>query len=111
MGRDVRKGTNESWFRELNERLELRAAARTSIEQRFEVVCECAREECTERIELSFSEYQAVRRDPKDFVVVPGHADSTCEQVVSAAGGYDVVRKFGDAGMVAEVQNPRNGNN
>ncbi len=69
MTRDVRKGTNESWFRDLNERLELRAAE-ASREQRFEVVCECAREECTERIELSFSEYEACGGAPRDFVVV-----------------------------------------
>ena len=107
MIQDVRKGTNEAWFRDLNERLEQRAAGNGHT--RFEIVCECAVEECTERIEITAAAYEQVRAEPKDFIVVPGHADPACEQIVSSEEGYDVVEKFGDAGAVAEIQDPRDG--
>ena len=112
MTREERKGANEGWFRELNERLELRAAERTTAGVSeaagvFEIVCECGREECTERIATSFAEYESVRQNPRAFILRPGHADPGCERVVSSAGGYEVVEKFGDAGRVAEIEDPR----
>ena len=109
MSHDVRKGTNEVWFREVNERLEDRAAVRPGSDEQFEIVCECVREECTERIAISFSDYEAVRAKPKAFIVVSGHTDPTCERLISSAGTYNVVEKFGDAALIAEVENPRNG--
>lgn len=109
MTSDARKGENEAWFRELNERLEERAARTNRADQTFEVVCECAWEECTQRIAISFSAYEAVRSEPKAFVVVPGHLDPTCEREVAAYDRYQVVEKFGEAGEVADVENPRSG--
>lgn len=108
MSREARKGANEGWFRDLNERLEHRAADRAAGEP-FEVVCECAREECTERITISFAEYERVRDDGRTFIVLPGHVDLACERVVVSSETYDVVEKFGDAGLVAEIENPRDG--
>ena len=107
MVQDVRKGTNEAWFRDLNERLEQRAAGNG--DTTFQIVCECAVEECTERIEITMASYEAVRSEAKQFIVAPGHADPACERLVSSEDGYDVVEKFGDAGLVAEVQDPRHG--
>ena len=109
MARESRKGENEAWFRELNERLEDRAAGKVGLGDTFEIVCECVREECTERITIPFADYEAVRRIPTRFIVVPGHIDSTCERVVSSAETYDVIEKFGDAARVAQIENPRNG--
>jgi len=106
MTSEERKGANEGWFRELNERLELRAAGK-SADGVFEIVCECGREECTERIATSFAEYESVRQNPRAFILRPGHADPGCERVVSSAGGYDVVEKFGGAGRMAEIEDPR----
>ena len=109
MTRDARKGANEAWFREVNERLEDRAADREAASETFEVVCECAREECTERIAITFADYEAVRSQPTRFVVLSGHVDPSCERICSSTGGYEVVEKFGDAGLVARIENPRNG--
>ena len=109
MNQAVRKGANEDWFREVNERLERRAADKASSEGPFEIICECAREECTERIPISFPEYEAVRARSRTFAVVPGHHDPSCERLVSSTENYDVVEKFGDAGEVVENENPRNG--
>jgi hypothetical protein len=104
----VRKGENEARFRGVNERLERRAAvAAIAPPDGFEIVCECAVEECTERIEISFAEYERVRDNPRAFVVVPGHADPDCERVLSSRDGYEVVEKYGEAGVVAELADPR----
>lgn len=109
MTRASRKGANEAWFREVNERLEDRAVDKEGLSDRFEIVCECAREDCTERITVAFAEYEAVRRSPTAFIVVPGHVDPDCERVRASTGAYEIVEKFGDAGLVARVENPRNG--
>jgi len=109
MNQAVRKGANESWFREVNERLERRAADKASSDGPFEIICECAREECTERISITFREYEAIRARSKTFAVVPGHHDRPYERLVSSTETYDVVEKLGAAGRVAEVGNPRDG--
>jgi hypothetical protein len=109
MSQEARKGRNEAWFREVNERLEQRVLDRTKSSTRFEIVCECAREECTERIAISIADYEAVRRSPTSFVVLTGHMDPTCERLVSSTHAFEVVEKFGDAGLVAEIENPRDG--
>jgi hypothetical protein len=103
---DVRKGENEAFFREVNERLEDRAAAATT-EPMFTAVCECAREDCAERIEISFTAYERIRSAPRAFVIVPGHSDPSCERVVSWRADYEIVEKVGDAGGVAEAKDPR----
>jgi hypothetical protein len=97
---------NEAQFRELNERLEERALERRP-DGRFEIVCECDREECNERIEITVFDYEAIRTSPTAFVVTPGHNDPTCERTVSSTDRYEVVEKFGEAGLVAEREYPR----
>jgi hypothetical protein len=99
---------NESWFRSLNERLEERAVD-DGPARRFDIVCECAREECTARIGISVPGYEAVRSDATAFIVVPGHTDPSIERVVSANDAYAVVVKIGEAALVAEIENPRDG--
>jgi hypothetical protein len=108
---DARKGSNESEFRELNERLEDQAARRAEGKGSFEIVCECDKEECTARIRISFADYEAVRESPSAFIVLTGHADLTCERIVTTVPGYEVVEKFGPAGMVAEHEDPREASN
>ena len=107
MNQAVRKAENEGWFRDLNERLEDRAAGRATSDGPFEIVCECAREECTERIPISFSEYEAVRASSTTFVVAPGHHDLAVERHVASREHYDLVEKLGVAGLVAEIEDPR----
>jgi hypothetical protein len=99
---------NESLFRSLNERLEQRALDRGP-EETFEIVCECAREECTVRIRVLVAEYEAVRSEPTKFIVVTGHSDESIEHVVDSGGDYETVEKLGEAALVAEVENPRDG--
>ena len=106
--REARKGENEAWFREVNERLEEKALERDEgSEGEFLIVCECAREECTERIAISITVYESVRSNPAAFIVAPGHLDPAVERVVCSDGTYDVVEKFGVAGLVAQLEDSR----
>ncbi len=72
------------------------------------VICECANGDCTERLEIAVSEYEAVRTDPRRFIIVPGHALPEFETVVNGGDGYEVVEKDdGPAAELAEKTDPR----
>jgi hypothetical protein len=107
VGSAARKGENEAWFRGLNERLEERAAVKLRSPETFELVCECAREECTERITVAFADYEDVRADPRHFIMIAAHRDPACERIFSTTGSYAVVEKTGEAARVAENEDPR----
>jgi hypothetical protein len=103
-----RRAENESCFRALNERLEERALARSGrAETVFLVVCECAREECHERIRLPVFDYELVRARPRAFIVLPGHRDPELEMVVLETDEYEIVEKVGVAGLIAEFASAR----
>jgi hypothetical protein len=102
-----RRGRNETRFRELNEALEYESLRERDAGAAFEIVCECAREECSEMIEITFIAYEAVRAQPTLFVLVHDHLDTELEQLVSRTDGYDVVGKIGDAALVAFIEDPR----
>jgi hypothetical protein len=106
MTSELRRGMNESLFRLLNERLEKQALDR-GLEATFEIVCECAHEDCTLRIPVLVADYEAVRAEPTRFFVATGHADPAIERVVESSEGHEIVEKLGEAAMVAEVENPR----
>ena len=107
MSRTARKGQNEVWFRELNERLEQRALVKHGSTEQFEVVCECDREECAERLAIGVTDYESVRATATDFIVAHGHVDPNCEQVVDSKPEYEVVEKRGEAAAIAEIEDPR----
>jgi hypothetical protein len=104
--RAERQGRNESLFREVNDRIaELNQTFQ--IEGRSEFLCECSREECRQPIEISIGEYEAVRRTPTRFLVIPGHEDDRVERVVERSERYIVVEKIGEAADEAEDLDPR----
>jgi hypothetical protein len=104
--RAERQGRNESLFREVNERIaELNQTFQ--IEGRSEFLCECSREECRQPIEIPIGEYEAVRRTPTRFLVIPGHEDDRVERVVERSERYIVVEKIGEAADEAEDLDPR----
>jgi hypothetical protein len=105
--RETRRTQNEVWFREVNERLEARALARDGSGTSFEIVCECAFEECTDRIPIVTGAYEEVRALPTHFVLVVGHEDLALERVVEVTKRYQVVEKVGRAAAIADAANPR----
>jgi hypothetical protein len=56
-------------------------------------VCECGNLGCTETVELTIAEYEAVRSSFDRFLVVPGHEIEAVEDVVESHDGYLVVVK------------------
>ena len=101
-GREERLATNEAYFREINRRVEERVEDIAGDAAAFNILCECARLECTERISVSPAEYEAAHANPRQFMVVVGHADHSLEDTVASTRNYDLVVKRGEAGAVAE---------
>lgn len=98
---------NETSFRDINEELEagLRRVPRPPALQRF--VCECGRQDCDVTVELSFEEYEAVRRDSRHFAVAPGHALPESERVLAERGRYEIVEKLGETVQMADAEDRR----
>jgi hypothetical protein len=98
-----RVARNEAAFRKVNEAIERGRQTREGV---VGFVCECGRLGCNEIIELTLSEYEAVRAHARRFAVRHGHQNDA-EEVVKAHRRYLVVAKTGSAGDVAEFSDPR----
>ena len=104
--REKRLALNESMFREINERLESRIQTSQIGRPELSILCECANPDCTQRIALTTDEYEQARADGRQFVIVPGHEFIEVETVVSKNDRYELVRKRGRAGELAELLDP-----
>ena len=106
--RESRAAENEDLFRRLNERLHaLATVASDSVlaadtPERF--LCECSQTSCSRVLELTPSEYTAVRATNRRFLVFPdpSHTDPDLETVVERNERFWVVEKDGEAGAEAE---------
>jgi len=101
-----RLAKNESFFRQVNERIKDVADGFEGT-QAYEFLCEFSDPRCTERIQLTRAEYEAVRARPARFVLARGHAAPQIEHVVEQDDEHDVVEKRGVAGQVAAKLDPR----
>jgi hypothetical protein len=90
----IKRAKTEAIFRDVNERIAESSGRFDS--QGAEFVCECADPECTDRIETSLDQYEAVRQDATTFLLVNGHEDPKIEKVVQRHRGFAVVRKVED---------------
>jgi hypothetical protein len=106
--RERRLGQNEALYREVNERVSDQARRQAlSVEEVYEFVCECSNLDCTLRVEISLSEYEAVRAHARRFIVAVGHDLPEAETVVEQTDRYWVIEKDEEAGEVAETLDPR----
>jgi hypothetical protein len=100
--RQKRLGLNEAVFREVNERIKgLANLFKWGEPAPLDLVCECRNATCVKRIEMTRTEYEAIRAEETNFALYPGHADLEIERVISSHKGYEVVAKQGDAAEVA----------
>ena len=106
--REERLAKNEVIFRTVNEAIEQKALQMGGLDE-YQFICECSRADCFERISLTLSEYEHIRRAGVRFLVTPGHEDLEVELVVGTRGTYSIVEKDGSAGIVAEFADPRDG--
>jgi hypothetical protein len=98
----VRNTRNRALFRELNERIAELQRARMFIE----FACECSDPNCAEAIVLNTEEYEAVRRRPTQFVVLPSHVGAD-DQVLTRTERYAIVETHGVSASVARELDPR----
>src|SRR5918994_7777738 len=104
--RERRMAQNEALFREVNERVDA-VAHQLGPGVPYEYLCECANADCTFRISLSQAEYEAVRAEGTQFVVLPLHYTPEIEELVVERETHWVVRKTGEAGEYVEDLDPR----
>jgi hypothetical protein len=107
-GRAERIGLNEAVFREVNERIEDLAETFDLTREPLDLVCECGDAQCVQRITMTRAEYEALRSDPRQFAVYPGHEYPEVETVLRERKGYHVVSKNqGAPERIAERTDPR----
>src|SRR5690348_9709392 len=104
-----RKSANEAVFRNVNERIEaLQHSFALAEREPLQMICECDRLDCMERVTVGIDAYELIRSHPAQFVVTPGHEDTKVDEVISQTSGYTVVRKKpGDPRDVAVETDPR----
>jgi hypothetical protein len=99
-----RVAMNEATFRKVNEGMEVGQEPGGLLT----FICECGRLGCTELIELTRAEYEALRADPRRFALLAGHEIPDVERVVERHERYLVVEKRGDpAEEIVEHTDPR----
>jgi hypothetical protein len=102
---------NQSFFRQINERVNELNEAFSLVLPLGEWVCECADQSCIARIELSGQDYETVRQNGARFVVAPGdeHVWPDVENVTERNARYWVVEKLGEAARLSGELDPRSG--
>ena len=101
--RAPRVALNEAVFRQANESL----VSLQSPELPLDLMCECGRRDCIEKIEMNRFEYEQLRADPTLFAVVRGHEVQGLEDVVELGDGYDVVQKRPETHELVRETDPR----
>jgi hypothetical protein len=112
-----REARNEAHFRDQNEWIEAAsesfgtaplASESSGTAGLMTFVCECGDGSCTQTIELTKSEYEAVRATANRFAIVPNHENPEAEVVVSECSRFAEVDKIeGCARSVALETDPR----
>jgi hypothetical protein len=106
--RETRLAKNETLFREVNERIEA-AVGRSDRDDGhvYDFLCECSNADCTLLLPLTIGEYEAVRSNPSQFIVAPGHELPEIENVEARNARYQVVMKQGEAAEYVTERDPR----
>jgi hypothetical protein len=100
-------GVNEALFRAVNEQIE-------SLNRQLrgpggmQVVCECGNAQCVERVTITVDTYERVRKDPRRFIVVPGHDVPEYETVLEEHREFNIIEKIHpEPERIAEETDPR----
>ena len=103
----VQEAVNETVFREMNEwtRNALDEGEIAGLLDRY--LCECSDRRCTDPIELTKSEYEAVRAEPITFVIARNHENPEIDRVLSEHERFTVLGNVGFAARIARASDPR----
>jgi hypothetical protein len=107
--REERAATNQTLFREINERVKELHQGFSLVLPLDEWICECADDTCTDKVAMSANEYEAIRNDGARFFVAPSdeHVWYDIERVTVRTTNYWVVEKVGSSGAMAREADPR----
>lgn len=94
-----RLARNQALFREVNERINEVRSPRVSFDT---FVCECSDPSCARSLLVSQDEYEAVRADPKRFMVARGHEIREVECIVFHNDRFLVVERTVETEFMAE---------
>lgn len=107
MDREQRLARNEAAAREINEGLE-EAHEDAPSDKYLRMTCECGRDFCDRVIAITTAEYEEIRSDPVQFVVVKEHLIPDIERMVAETDRFVVVAKrAGEPAAVAIDEDPR----
>lgn len=100
---------NEAMFRQANEHIDGIAERGLGFPETEPIgfLCECAHLDCDAHLYLTHEQYEAVRRNPLRFAILPGHNIEGAERVVDDLSGAVVVEKMGSAKQVVLDADPR----
>ena len=104
---EKRAALTQAVARDANETVEDLAVAWDPPADPMDIRCECSHPNCREILRVSVTEYEAVRDDPRHFLVFPAHIDERIDRVVGSVRSYALVEKFGEGAKVAEETDPR----
>jgi hypothetical protein len=71
------------------------------------MICECADPHCFETVALTLTAYEAVRRFPTHFAIVPGHQLEGLDRAIEEHHDYLVIEKVGVGAATAIRSDPR----
>lgn len=94
---DRRLIENEVVFRQENERVQKYVSDnpdRKYKKNKLHFLCECANEDCRERIVMSPPTYKKMHENERRFVIKPGHNVASIERIVKNRSDYCVVEKL-----------------
>ena len=105
--REERLAKNEATSRDINEGIKL-AHDEGARDKQVRMVCECGHAECERLVAITLSEYEEVRGDPVQFVVIREHVIDEVERVVRETDRFVVVAKRnGVPADIAVEEDPR----
>jgi hypothetical protein len=104
---DRRLARNEALFREVNESVRELTDDNGHDGRLHEFFCECADVDCTIRVKLTTTEYEAARSEGTRFIVAWGHEEREHERIVLETDRYLLVEKTGGGGDEAAKLDPR----
>jgi hypothetical protein len=91
--RDAPRMRNQMRFREANARLHDAVQDGGREPRRVAFLCECADDDCVERVDVTLADWEAVASAHNHFLMIAGHQRSDDEEVVGSLGKFEIARK------------------
>ncbi len=105
--RAARGARSQSLFRDVNERVREIDDVSGHVVSLGDWMCECASDDCNERIRVTTDEYESVRANATRFLIAPDkrHVFAEIEDVVEQNERFVLTEKVGRAGDVHRLRN------